>query len=159
MLQVFNEPGTDLSCERRDSTTVTPQAFTMLNSQFANDCALALAARISKVQSEPSGQMAEAFRFAFGRAPNSREKVLALQHLEGMTQRQRLANPVRFELPKRVVQPMIEELTGEPFDFEEQWDVSDYEYNLRASDLPPEVRALADLCLVLLNSNEFVYVY
>src|SRR5262249_7508350 len=37
MLLVFNEPSTDLSCERRDSTTITPQAFTMLNSRFAND--------------------------------------------------------------------------------------------------------------------------
>jgi hypothetical protein len=76
-----------------------------------------------------------------------------------MTKRQRASSPVKFELPKRVVQPMVEELTGEPFDFEEEWDVSDYEYNLRATDVTADVRALADLCLVLLNSNEFLYVY
>src|SRR4029079_1501013 len=54
MLQVLNEPGTDVSCERRDSTTVTQQSFRMLNSGFANDCALAMAARIIKPHTEPA---------------------------------------------------------------------------------------------------------
>ena len=159
MLQVFNEPSTDLSCERRDSTTVTPQAFTLLNSQFANDCALAMAARLSKSHSKPAEQVAEAFRLAYGRLPTSQEKTLSLKHLDEMAKRQRVSTPAKFELPKSVVQPMIEEITGEPFDFEEEWDISGYEYNLRAAEVTPEVRALADLCLVLLNSNEFVYVY
>ena len=54
---------------------------------------------------------------------------------------------------------MVEELTGEPFQFEEDWDFSNYEHNLQPTDVSPETRALADLCLVILNSNEFVYVY
>jgi hypothetical protein len=32
-LEAFNQPGSDASCERRDQTTVTPQAFTLLNSE------------------------------------------------------------------------------------------------------------------------------
>jgi hypothetical protein len=159
MLQAFNEPSTDVSCERRDSTTVTPQAFTLLNSQFANDCALAMAARISKRSASSSEQITEAFRLAYGRLPAQKETIVCLKYLEEMTKRQRASSPVKFELPKRVVQPMVEELTGEPFDFEEEWDVSDYGYNLRATDVTADVRALADLCLVLLNSNEFLYVY
>jgi hypothetical protein len=54
---------------------------------------------------------------------------------------------------------MVEELSGEPFAFQEDWDMSNYEYNLRPNEVSPETRALADLCLVILNSNEFVYVY
>jgi hypothetical protein len=159
MLQVLNEPSTDVSCERRDSTTVTPQAFALLNSRFANDCALAMAARISKTHTRPASQITEAFRLAYGRLPNVREQAACARHLEAMIMRQQKARPEKFELPKRVVQPMVEELTGEPFDFEEEWDMSDYEYNLRASEVTPEIHGLADLCLVLLNSNEFVYLY
>ena len=54
---------------------------------------------------------------------------------------------------------MIEEMTGQPFEFEEDWDMSAYQYNLQPTEVSVETRALADLCLVILNSNEFVYVY
>ncbi|CAN5193013.1 hypothetical protein BH23VER1_BH23VER1_12040 [soil metagenome] len=51
-------------------------------------------------------------------------------------------------------------MTGEPFTFSETLDVfRDYTPDVTLADLPPESRALADLCLVLFNSNEFVYVY
>ncbi len=43
LLEVFNRPGADTSCDRRDATTVTPQVFAWFNSQFVNDRALALA--------------------------------------------------------------------------------------------------------------------
>jgi hypothetical protein len=130
-----------------------------LNGQFTQARALAMAARISGVYSRAADQVSEAFRLAYGRLPTAPESAMCLKHLEEMGKRQRGSAPVTFELPKRVVQPMIEELTGEPFDFEEEWDVSEYEYDLRATEVSPEVRALADLCLVLLNSNEFVYIY
>jgi len=65
--------------------------------------------------------------------------------------------PVDFEFPKEVVRTMVEEFTGEPFAFQENWDMTGYEHNLRPSEVSAETRALADLCLVVLNSNEFVY--
>ncbi|MCP5550872.1 MAG: hypothetical protein H7A53_08280 [Akkermansiaceae bacterium] len=33
----------------------------------------------------------------------------------------------------------------------------DYTPDTKASDVSPETRALADVCLLLFNSNEFVY--
>jgi hypothetical protein len=51
------------------------------------------------------------------------------------------------------------ELTGEQFRFTQQEDPEPYEHNLHASEVSPEVRALADITLVLMNANEFVYVY
>ena len=36
LLETFNKPNPDLSCERRDATTVTPQALTLFNSRFAH---------------------------------------------------------------------------------------------------------------------------
>eukprot|EP00913_Durusdinium_trenchii_P023433 g22011.t1 len=35
MLEVFNRPNSDVSCERRDSTTITPQVFALFN---GHDC-------------------------------------------------------------------------------------------------------------------------
>ena len=42
---------------------------------------------------------------------------------------------------------------------EEETDPVAYEENLQPGRCQPETRALADLALVLFNSNEFVYVY
>jgi hypothetical protein len=159
MLQVFNEPNTDVSCEGRDSTTVTPQVFALFNSQAANARALAMADRISKGATDKSQQVGLAFRLAYGRTPSPREKELSLKHLAEMTSRHVKIAPVKVEFPKTVVQSMVEELTGDPFEFEEEWDMAGYEYDLQPIDVTAETRALADLCLVLLNSNEFVYVY
>jgi hypothetical protein len=159
LLQVFNEPTPDFSCERRDSTTVTPQVFALFNSQNAHDLALAMADRVRKLSRSQAGQIETAFRLAYGRLPSDHERQLCHTHLAGMSERQRNTKPERFIFPKQVVQPMIEELTGDPFEFEEDWSMSGYEYNLQPTEVTAETRALADLCLVLLNANEFVYVY
>ena len=51
-------------------------------------------------------------------------------------------------------------MTGEAFEFVERLDVyEDYVPDLKPWDVQAETRALADLCLVLFNSNEFIYVY
>ncbi|MFN9943366.1 MAG: DUF1553 domain-containing protein, partial [bacterium] len=36
-MEVFNEPAPDFSCEARDVSTVTPQAFSLFNAQSAHD--------------------------------------------------------------------------------------------------------------------------
>jgi hypothetical protein len=54
---------------------------------------------------------------------------------------------------------MVEELTGEMVHWDEDLSaLADYERDLMPWQVTPEIRALADLCLVLLNSNEFLYV-
>ena len=52
-------------------------------------------------------------------------------------------------------------MTGVAFTWDETLDVyeSGYVPDLKPADVEPETRALAELCLVLLNANEFVYVY
>ena len=159
LLEVFNAPGTDFSCEARESSTVTPQVFALFNSQSAHDLALAMADRVSKSTRNPAKQIEQLFRLAYGRSPTKPEQRTCLAHLEKMTEQQRQATPAKFEFPGKVVQSMVEEFTGEPFAFQEDWDFSNYEYNLQPTNVTAETRALADLCLVILNSNEFVYVY
>ena len=54
----------------------------------------------------------------------------------------------------------MEEFTGQPFEYQELLNrFEDYEPDVKAWDVAPETRALADLCLLLYNSNEFAYVY
>ena len=55
---------------------------------------------------------------------------------------------------------MVEEMTGVSFSWMERLDVyDDYVRDPQSTDVDAATRALADLCLVLLNTNEFVYVY
>ena len=53
---------------------------------------------------------------------------------------------------------MIEELTGELVEWEEELvGLKDYQRDLMPWQADAPTRALAELCLVLFNSNEFVY--
>ena len=67
--------------------------------------------------------------------------------------------PTPTPLPSRVTRRMVEEMTGEEFEWEETLErMQAYQRDLKPWDVGPSTRALADVCLVLLNSNEFLYV-
>ena len=53
-LELFNQPNPNDSCEERVSESVTPQAFTLLNSDLMNDRATALALRAQRGIQRPS---------------------------------------------------------------------------------------------------------
>ena len=54
----------------------------------------------------------------------------------------------------------MEELTGQPFEYEEILPVfENYQPDKKPADVDPDTRALADLCLLLFNANEYLYVY
>jgi hypothetical protein len=58
------------------------------------------------------------------------------------------------------VREAVEENTGEKFKFTEKLHAyHDFVPDLKPSDVDAETRALAEVCLVLFNSNEFAYVY
>jgi hypothetical protein len=159
MIEVFNAPPLDLSCERRDSTTVPTQAFALFNSELSHDLAMAFANRLQKESAPGAERIERAFQLAYGRPPSEEEKTLARGHLEEMTQyHQRNVAPKRAER-EPLVRSITSELTGENFRFEEDLPPWQYEDNVHASDASPETRAWADLALVLFNSNEFAYVY
>jgi hypothetical protein len=54
---------------------------------------------------------------------------------------------------------MIAEETGVLFRWRENLALEGYVPNLKPWDVAAETRALAELCLVLLNSSELLYVY
>jgi hypothetical protein len=160
MLEVFDQPTPDLSCERRNQSTVTPQVFALLNGQSSHDRALAFAHRLEREAATPEARIDRAFRLVFGRAPSDRERASALAHVERMTAVHRRQQPKPEALPKMIEREYVEEQTGKKVRWQERLDVyEDYVSDLKPWDVLPETRALAELCLVLLNANEFVYVY
>jgi hypothetical protein len=177
LLEVFNGPNLNESCEQRDVSVAAPQVFALFNSQFLNDAALEMARNVDcgfrtadcglkedktigkSASRSPKAAIERVFRQALQRRPSSQEMMRCLEHLERMN-RYHAAVPSRAEAaPKRIVRSIIGELSGKQFDFEEDWDPATYEFNLKPGQVTDRVRALAELCLVLLNSNEFAYVY
>ncbi|MFP6667087.1 MAG: PSD1 and planctomycete cytochrome C domain-containing protein [Pirellulales bacterium] len=162
MQEVFNKPESTTSCDRRDQTTVVPQAFTLLNSQNTHDRALAMAARIARQKKLPRQKIIHAFQIALGRTPTESQLAGVLQHYEKMLVHHRQHLPVKVSKPTEIVREMTEEMTGEDFSWTEQLDIYShpgYIPDLQPWDVAAEVRALAEVCLVLFNCNEFVYVY
>ena len=66
-----------------------------------------------------------------------------------------------FAKPNRrteVVRQAVEENTGEKFTFKEVLPAAaDFVADLHPADVTPEVRGLMEVCLVLFNANEFIY--
>lgn len=160
-LEVMNLPNPNESCERRDSAAVTPQAFTLLNSLTMNDRSIAFAQRV--IQEKP-GDSAEwiqrAVELAFMRPPTHDEADRLHAYLQEMRTYHRQHQPKPIEYPTQVTRSLVEEFTGEPFEFIERLNVfEDYVPDAKPWTVDADTRALADVCLLLLNSNEFMYVY
>ncbi len=159
-MEVFNQPGPDKSCEMRDSSNVTPQVFTLFNSEESADRALAFAARVLKETKSDKEAIERAIRLAYGRAATSEDLALLLPHWKAMEKPHAAKEPVKRDWPTKVTREAIDENTGKPFTFEELLFVyKEYVPDLQPSDVDAHTRAFAEVCLVLLNSNEFVYVY
>ncbi len=159
MVDVFNGPSLDLSCERREASTVPNQAFALFNSQFVHDMALAFAARLEMESPDLDGRIERGFLLAFGRSPEQRELHAARKHVVELTRDHRNTPSPGKPPAKAVVHKITSELTGESFEFVQQGVPGPFEVNLHPSEVAPETRALSDLALVLLNASEFVYVY
>ncbi|QDV49432.1 PSD1 and planctomycete cytochrome C domain-containing protein [Gimesia fumaroli] len=158
MLEVFNRPGSESSCERRDETTVTPQAFALFNGQFTHDRAIALAHKIKQDTKSTPEAIQQIFQSVVLRAPEPAELTVTLKHVTDMQKYHQAHPPQKVPLPREVKREMIEELTGESFAWTEKLDLTDnYVQDLKPWDVDAETRALAELCLVLMNSNEFIY--
>jgi hypothetical protein len=157
-IEVFNGPSLDLTCERRETSTVPTQAFGLLNSQFVNDMALAMAVRLEKEAPTDGDRISRAFLLAFGREPDSKEAAASRRHYEQMVALHRGRRPPPRDPERPIVHKITSELTGQVFEFNQPRDPAPYEHNLHPSEVGAETRALADIALVLMNSSEFVYI-
>ena len=159
-LEVLNQPGPDKSCELREVSIVSPQALAMFHSDESRDRARAFAARLLREVGEDRGSVIQhAFLLAFGREPSQVELAEGLEHWRAMEAIESKRRPEPRTWPRVVERRAKEETTGEAFTFRETLEVyADYVPDLQASDVDAKTRALASLCLVYFNTNEFVYV-
>ena len=160
-LEILNLPNPNESCESRNAATVSPQAFTLMNSDVMTDRSIAFALRVRKEKpGNTSLWIRRAVQLAYARVPTPAEQKTLHAYLAEMQGYHAQHRPQRIEYPKQVVRSLVEELTGEPFEFVEKLNVyENYVPDAKPWTVDADTRALADVCLLLLNSNEFLYLY
>ena len=159
-LEVFNEPAPDFSCERREASTVTPQVFSLFNGQATQSRALALANRAVQETHSDEQAIARCFALAFSRQPSADELQTCAAHWREIEALPGDTAAASAKPPLEVRRDAVEENTGEKFSFREKLHAyAEFVPDLQPADVPKHTRALADVCLVLLNSNEFAYLY
>ena len=132
MLDAFDFPDSHESCARRNQTTTAPQALTLLNSGLTAKWARSFAGRVlNEAGDDTSRQVEAAYHLAYSRDPDPWEKDTALTFFE----RQR---KIILEQLAQGKKPALPE-------------------TLPAGVEHEQAAALVDYCLMLLNSNEFVY--
>jgi mono/diheme cytochrome c family protein len=157
-LELFNQPNTTDSCELRDAAAVSPQAFTLMNSDLMTDRSIALAVRVGKDEKSLDGWVNRAFLLILGRTPSAAEAERSTRYVTKMQAYHREAKPKAVKYPTRITRSLVEEFSGKEFEYEEILPVFEkYVPDTKPADVGAETRALADLCLLLLNSNEFIY--
>jgi mono/diheme cytochrome c family protein len=117
MFEVFDQPDTMVTCDRRNTTTVATQALTLLNDEFVLLQSRHFATRVSHRAATATERLESAYRIALSRDPAPKEMSAGLQFLE----KQRA-------------------------------------HHAQKPSADPELSALTDLCNVILNLNEFLYV-
>ena len=157
-LELFNQPNPNESCELRDDAAVTPQALTLLNSEVMSDRSLALAGRLVDDHAETDARVIAAFRHVLGREPQTDERTRMVRYVRDMATYHRDVQPSAMTYPTKITRSLVEEFTGKPFEYVEILPrFENYVADLKPAAADAETRALADLCLLLLNTNEFMY--
>jgi hypothetical protein len=128
-LELLDSPDTTSSCEQRPVSTTAPQALTFLNGDFINRQARYFADRLFReAGNDPAGQVRRAFELALGRPPRPGELIASLDFL--------VAQKKQIEADTRKAA-----LSGDP----------------RRAPGDAGRQALAAFCLVIFNTNEFMY--
>ena len=161
LLNVLNQPNPNESCSSRETAAVTPQAFTLLNSEVMTDRSIAFALRVQTEKPDDTGMwIRRAVQLAYGRVPTPAEQTALHAFFSEMRKYHTDHPPEPIENPTHVVRSLVEEFTGQPFEFIEKLNVfEDYVPDAKPWTVDATTRALADVCLLLFNSNEFMYIY
>src|SRR5205807_10349146 len=87
--QVFDQPDSQISCPRRESSTHALQALELLNGKLSNQLASAFAERLKReCGTDHARQIDLAFRLTTGRAPTAQERALALEFVRTQSLRE-----------------------------------------------------------------------
>ena len=140
--------------------------FSLFNSQNSHSRGLALADRAwretagSDAQQHHAAAVNRCFELALCRQPSAEELTEFIAHWKKLESKLPVEARPSPTVPLKVKREAVEENTGERFTFEEALFANlEFEPDLQPAEVDRHVRALGDVCLVILNSHEFVYVY
>ena len=125
LMEVFNKPNADDSCEKRDAPSVTPQVFTLLNSEVMTNRSIAMALRLQRDAETPLGQIKRVYHIVFTRQPTEDEAQALLEHYNEMVGYHQEQKAEEVIYPTELTRSMVEEFSGEPFQFKEMLDSID----------------------------------
>lgn len=148
LLEVFDQPASERSCERRGETIVVPQVLALINGDFSHDRAIAMADRLMKSTATMPDRITAAYHRLLGRAPTMYERQQCEIFVSEQTRHHETHPVTRVD-----VRRLVELASAYDPDY-----AKTYESDLQAVDVTEETRALADLCLTLFNTSEFLYV-
>ena len=117
--ELFNQPNPNESCELREVAAVTPQVFTLLNSDMVTDRSIALAKRLENQASDLEGQIDLAFRLTLGRSPSEKEARQLQRYVKDMSSYHASVQPPPMSYPATITRSLVEEFSGQPFEYEE----------------------------------------
>ncbi len=130
VLETFDAAMLEPNCERRASSTATPQALLLLNSDFILEQSRFLAERIKKdAGSDRKTQVTRAWRLTYGTQPSEADVRAAVAFIESQVAELK-KQPMPKVDPKGKAPPPVD----------------------------PEIRALAMFGQALMSSNRFLYV-
>lgn len=156
--ETFNQPGPDKSCERREISTVTPQALTLMNSGNVQSRGLAFAKKLMSEKRSEAGTLSRAFQIAMGRDASNDELKICLEHWKMAATKEANKSYVPKKYETKMKRTVMAEKTGEPYDFLEFMPTFEkYIPDLQPHQVAASTRGLAQICVALFNSNEFVY--
>ncbi|MEM8971677.1 MAG: PSD1 and planctomycete cytochrome C domain-containing protein [Pseudomonadota bacterium] len=160
MFEVFNSPSPDFSCERRTASTITPQVFSLFNGQDAHSRALAMAARVLREADSDEDAIRRCFQLTLTRDPSKAEMQEFLHHWQQTQAALPDQAPDYIPPPTEITRLDVDEFTGENITFTEKLHSNkDFVPDLQPADVDKKARALSDICHLLFNTNEFIYVY
>ena len=132
IVEAFDGPDTVNTCPRRSTTTIAPQALALFNGEFTRTEARFFAERVLReAGSNPNKQIERAYKIALIRQPTAAQKALALVFLQ--RQERLYRNGGANAGAKTTAAKDSKDAKNAP------------------------LSALADLCHVLINTNEFIY--
>ena len=135
-LELLDFPNTNASCEQRSISTIAPQALTYLNGAFMQDQARHFAARLLREASaDRTSQIELAYRLALARSATAEEIAAIEGFLDGHSRQ------IAADQAASVADAAAPGAAAET----------------PANNADPQRQALEAFCLVLMNSNEFVY--
>ena len=142
IVEAFDGPNMVDSCPRRSTTTIAPQALALFNGDFSREESRHFAERVQREAGDDLvRQIAQAYRIALVRTPTTAQQTLALDFLQKQTRRHLQDGQANKPGQARSVA-----------DTPNQKPAPDVKALKTAQQT-----ALADLCHVLLNTNEFIY--